>query len=235
MKIHTARRFRRRRRLYTLAPYTPTRAQQTKVYRQRGFLTVAEVNEIDDSIMKLNLQCYTNNPTEDIDERGYAVHTTSYINSTNILNTKLLWLRKKIVDLVHAVNVDQGWQFRTESDKFNIRVAEYHEMDINGSLNDPNHYDVGSLITVDIMLKGMCPLSACFAHGRVMTYPHRSHLWGTIPNLGGGRSAPPPHLPSRRCTSIRIAQETLCISTLAWKSKSVGVGILEWCGADMRT
>eukprot|EP00435_Cladocopium_sp_Y103_P010807 s1476_g2.t2 len=34
-----------------------------------------------------------------------------------------------------------------------VRVAEFHEMHPGGGLRDPNHYDVGSLITVDVMLE----------------------------------------------------------------------------------
>ena len=37
-----------------------------------------------------------------------------------------------------------------------MRVAEYHEMEMGGSLSDVYHYDIGSLVTVDIMLEGMC-------------------------------------------------------------------------------
>ena len=46
------------------------------------------------------------------------------------------------------------WGFDTRSSCWNIRVAEAHEMHAGGSLADTHHYDIGSLITVDIMLEG---------------------------------------------------------------------------------
>ena len=47
-----------------------------------------------------------------------------------------------------------------------IRVVEYHQMDKHGALPDPKHYDLNSLITMDIMLSD----NESFEGGNFQTY-----------------------------------------------------------------
>jgi hypothetical protein len=142
-------------RLYKLCPIPVDQAQRSKVFRQKKFLSEQEILSVCSIVKNLDIQSYTNNPSQDIDDMGYAVHTTSYINTDNLFSSKLRWLKDRIFPLIWIANERSHWGFDTTSEKINIRVAEYHEMEVNGSLRDHHHYDVGSLITVDIMLSGV--------------------------------------------------------------------------------
>lgn len=141
-------------RLYLNTPKPRTQAIRSVVYREEGFLKPDEIQEILDVIEALGMPMYTSNPAQDITEEGNPVHTTTYLNTDDVFTQHFLKLKNKIRALVHRVNKKEGWGFDTDSPLFNIRVAEYHEMNERGSLNDVNHSDLGSLVTVDIMLKG---------------------------------------------------------------------------------
>ena len=145
---------RRLRSLYgALRPLRPTTANKTtKVFRCECFLSPQEVTDILTCVSNAGLQRYTNNPEQDI-QNSYAVHTTAYLNTNNFIHLHLPWLKEKLHRLVDHANKSMRWGFDVHSSRFNIRVAEYHEMTEGGSLPDFDHYDIGSLITVDIMLQ----------------------------------------------------------------------------------
>lgn len=145
---------RSRNRLRKSIPLSNEKATCTRVFNEVSFLSQDEVALVIAAIEYLDLPSYTSNVDEDIDYKGNAVHCTTYISG--VVFQLLPWLKKRVFDLVRRVNRSQGWGFDTSSQassSFNIRVAEYHEMFENGSLSDIKHFDVGSLITVDIMLE----------------------------------------------------------------------------------
>ena len=130
------------------------KAQMSKVVRLRGFLSIHEISVILEIVKRSGLPCYTSNQYEDVSELGAPLHTTMYLQTDNFFQNKLYWLQKKIIKIVKKVNKISDWGFHIDDNKsFNIRVAEYHEMFKGGSLRDSQHYDIGSLITVDIMLQ----------------------------------------------------------------------------------
>lgn len=55
-----------------------------------------------------------------------------------------------------AVDEQSGWNLITAGGDFrsgvNIRCAEFHEMKPGGSIPELRHFDVGSLLTIDILL-----------------------------------------------------------------------------------
>jgi hypothetical protein len=139
-------------RIYKLIPLTLEISQNTNVYRKINFLCCKEINILLKEIENFNLDIYTNSPGQDYNSNGDPIHVTTYINSNNHFS-KLIWLRDKVINLVHDTNIINKWSFNTKSINFNIRVVEYHEYKIGASLPDNDHYDKGSLITVDIMLE----------------------------------------------------------------------------------
>lgn len=145
----------RQRRLHRLSPFPVSQARRAKVHKVPSFLSTLEVEKIRSCVKKLQLPAYTNNPEEDISADGAPVHTTMYVNTDGIFSQQLRWLKRKVLQQVHKVNDRERWGFDTHSSRFNLRVAEYHEMEVSGSLMDPTHHDKGSLITVDIMLQGV--------------------------------------------------------------------------------
>ena len=133
---------------------TLVKAQHSNVVNIRGFIGEAEREEILRVIRSCNLESYTSNDKEDINEFGEAIHTTMYLQTGNIFGAKLDWLKQKITRLVVKINQRESWGFNlTCRNTFNVRVAEYHNMRKGGSLPDIQHYDIGSIITVDIMLQ----------------------------------------------------------------------------------
>jgi hypothetical protein len=130
-----------------------TDAQFTKIFHVSDFLTNREIFRILSFIDNCELPTYTSNADEDIGPNGEALHTTMYLQSGNMFASEMSWLRSKITHLAKCANAKCNWGFNlSDNVLFNIRVAEYHEMRPGGSLKDISHYDVGSIITVDIML-----------------------------------------------------------------------------------
>jgi hypothetical protein len=129
-------------------------AQKTKVVRHRKFLSTADIREVLDVVYRSDLAAYTSNYNEDQDERGIPVHTTTYLQTRGLFHKRLSWLQHRIRQLVKSTCAQQGWPFDLQNGGIlNVRVAEYHEMRVGGSLSHIEHYDIGSIITVDIMLQ----------------------------------------------------------------------------------
>eukprot|EP00928_Gymnodinium_smaydae_P014362 TRINITY_DN15241_c0_g2_i1.p1 TRINITY_DN15241_c0_g2~~TRINITY_DN15241_c0_g2_i1.p1 ORF type:complete len:255 (+),score=37.25 TRINITY_DN15241_c0_g2_i1:164-928(+) len=133
-------------------------AQRTRVVHQQQFLSRKQISRLLVAFERLRLQPYTNNPA-DIDDEGNAVHCTHYVHTDGIFQRKFPGLRQKIFDLAATVFQQEGWgllgpsRCRRLPRNTRIRCAEYHDMRPGGSLPDMDHYDVGSLVTVDIMLE----------------------------------------------------------------------------------
>lgn len=122
--------------------------------RVPGFLSELEVSDVMDTIERLDLPAYTSNYGEDVDSHGNPVHTTTYLQTSGIFHRRLHWLYARIRRLALTQIKVNGWKFQGHNlSMFNVRVAEYHDMYKGGSLPYPEHYDIGSLVTVDIMLQ----------------------------------------------------------------------------------
>lgn len=128
-------------------------ANNTNVYRKVQFLTDSEIKELRDVVQDMDLNAYTSNPNDDIDAQGIPVHTTEYVNTNNLFERSLPWLHARAFQLIKHVNKEENWGFDLTPGKVNVRVAEYHEMEIGGTLSNVKHFDIGSLITLDIMLE----------------------------------------------------------------------------------
>ena len=140
--------------LRCLAPMRTLAANEnTRVVCIPQFLSTQEINSVLETVEVLDLPVYTNNADDDINEHGEPVHVTSYLNTANSFETTLPWLAQRIRKAVCLINKTERWGFHMESEKVNVRVAEYHEMYPAGSLSGMDHCDVGSLITIDIMLQ----------------------------------------------------------------------------------
>jgi hypothetical protein len=148
---------RRRRKLFSLRSLSPMRTEtannNTRVVRIPHFLSKSDIQTILSVVSELDLPAYTNNGDDDINEHGQPVHVTSYLNTENNFETRFPWVAQRVRKAISQVNAKEKWGFQLETGKVNIRVAEYHEMYPEGSLSGMDHCDIGSLITVDIMLQ----------------------------------------------------------------------------------
>lgn len=142
----------KRPRLYHLTPYALQEANRTHAICVPGFLSPNQVTNVRHVAKHVSLPCYTANAGEDIRD-GQAVSTTTYLTTRHLFQKQLSWLHHKVKDLVTSVNENEGWGFATSSPHFQLRVAEWHEMSQGGSLSSYGHYDIGSLITVDLCLE----------------------------------------------------------------------------------
>ena len=125
-------------------------AQRTQVVRLEKFLSLEDIEMIH-AVAKAELASIdgaTNGALE--------AHTDSwkvlYLQYNNTFQRKLPALRRRILDTVRQVDKSQKWCLFDNVDHVNIRVVEYHQMDEFGELSDPKHYDLNSLLTIDIML-----------------------------------------------------------------------------------
>ncbi|KAL7539631.1 LOW QUALITY PROTEIN: hypothetical protein ACHAXR_010094 [Thalassiosira sp. AJA248-18] len=125
-------------------------AQRTQVVRLEKFLSLEDIEMI---------HAVANAELASIGEAtngALEAHTDSwkvlYLQHRNTFQRKLPALRKRILDMVRQVDKSQNWCLFDNVDHVNIRVVEYHQMDEFGELSDPKHYDLNSLLTIDIML-----------------------------------------------------------------------------------
>ena len=126
-----------------------TNAQRTQVVRLEKFLSSEDIAMIH-TVAKSELATIREGTKGALD-----VHTDSwkvlYLQSNNVFQRKLPALRQPILDAVREVDRN-NWRLFDNVDHVNIRVVEYHQMDEFGELADPKHYDLNSLLTMDIML-----------------------------------------------------------------------------------
>ena len=140
--------------LRALNPMSSERANSTtSVIRIPQFLSSCEIHTILEKVREIDLPMYTNNAADDINKQGEPVHVTSYLNTDNMFHIVFPWLADRIRKTIIAVNKSEKWGFALKSNRVNVRVAEYHEMYPGGSLSGMDHCDIGSLVTVDIMLQ----------------------------------------------------------------------------------
>lgn len=115
-------------------------------------------------------QPYTHSE-EDIGTMGEALHVTRYLHSNGRFRKLLPRVRAMIIALARAVDAVEGWKLlrlrgrgagsshtsqifpEAACSRPVVRCAEVHEMVRGGRLPYWDHYDVGSLITVDVMLE----------------------------------------------------------------------------------
>ena len=136
-----------------------TSAQQTQVVRLEKFLSLEDI-ELIHRVAKIELTSMT---------KGLDVHTDSwrvlYLHNNNLFQQKLPALRQRILDTIREVDRN-NWRLFDNVEHVNIRVVEYHQMDEFGELSDPKHYDLNSLLTMDIMLSD----EGSFEGGDLQTY-----------------------------------------------------------------
>jgi hypothetical protein len=142
-----------KRRRPTVVPMALKNAQRTAVVRIPQFLSRQEVEAVLEATNGSKLPAYTSNYGEDIDDSGSPVHTTTYLQSRRFFYKRLRWLFKRIRRAAVKQCDKNNWGFSHRNSFFNVRVAEFHDMRIGGSLPFAEHYDVGSLVTVDILLE----------------------------------------------------------------------------------
>ena len=121
------------------------KAQQTEVIRIKKFLSLEEIEMIQ-SVAKDELV----QGNESLKKHSLNWKVV-YLQANNIFHKKLATIRQKILETVQQVD-NNNWRLFDNVEHVNIRVVEYHKNEVNHELSDPKHYDLNSLLTMDIML-----------------------------------------------------------------------------------
>lgn len=132
-----------------------------------GFLTETQVQRVLAEVTRPRMyQPYTH-AEEDLGPDGEALHTTRYLHCKRRFRRRLPALREAVFSLARAVDEVEGWHLLSQGVQtgantrnikhgacpVSIRCAEVHEMVPGGRLSAWDHYDVGSLVTLDVMLE----------------------------------------------------------------------------------
>jgi len=129
-------------------------AQRTQVVRLEKFLSSEDIAMVR-AVAEAELASMGKEEASADGGSALEAHTESwkvlYLQSKNVFRRKLPALRQRILDTVRRVD-ESHWNLFDKVDHVNIRVVEYHQMDEFGELADPRHYDLNSLLTMDIML-----------------------------------------------------------------------------------
>lgn len=92
----------------------------------------------------------------------------SFLQANGLFDSGAHELKEKITKLARAVGDEERWWADRAPAVFNVRVAEYHWQEAPGpGLPDPHHYDMDSLVTVDILLSTP---GSDFEGGQLMTF-----------------------------------------------------------------
>jgi hypothetical protein len=155
-----------------LLPLSTTQANKTSLTQVPAILSRFEVNSVLAAIELLDLPLYTNDANDNCPS-----HLTSYLNTNNCFELIFPWLHDRVFKAAFAANIHQSWGFDTRTrGSINVRVAEYHELRPGGSLSSMRHCDVGSLITVDIMLQESAAGPGSGGGGQFQTVDNRGQV-----------------------------------------------------------
>merc|ERR1712182_114455 len=85
---------------------------------------------------------------------GQLVHGVKYIHTNGIFFQHFSDLRERTLQLADTVSVSEGWGFMSlVKPPAAIRCAEFHEYRPTGGLADNGRFNLGSLVTVIIILE----------------------------------------------------------------------------------
>lgn len=122
-------------------------AQRTAVVRVPGFLSDSEIENIHCAAAALREERGEASRSNGLDA---ATWKTVYFN--HLLAERLPWLRSRLHATAREVDSQQRWGVLDGRRQLSFRCAEYHQVLPAGGLPIKEHYDAGSLITLDLML-----------------------------------------------------------------------------------
>jgi hypothetical protein len=126
-------------------------AQRTRVVRLPGLMSIAEV----DSVHELAAACFAT-AGRDLGKYDGSWETT-YLHTAGLFRQRAPALLERLVDAAWAADLDTAAGGACQlagraRDSVGLRVIEYHDVTAGGGLPDPQHRDLGSLLTLDVML-----------------------------------------------------------------------------------
>lgn len=134
---------------------TPKESQRTGVARIPKFLTPDEVMQLRSRIQDVRMRAGEVR-RDDQGRVGDAIGCwkTSYLHTDGIFHNEFPDIHSKIRRAIFDIDV-ANWGLLAKyknAQELNFRTVEFHEYGQKGCLSAAEHYDAGSLITMDIML-----------------------------------------------------------------------------------
>jgi hypothetical protein len=153
---------------------------------------------------------------EGMPQIGSAPWETTYLHTAGGFPRECEQLRERMLELAHNVDEEQGWGLlgsRSASDTstmgpLNFRTVEYHEVRSGGALPNPDHFDGGSLVTVDILLTEQSEnfsgggFATSEADGQMQTYPEFCHKGDALVFVSHKRHSVRPVTSGRRAVLV---------------------------------
>ena len=128
-------------------------AQLTRVVRLPKLFSKEEVDQIHALHQAVASQVGTSGRTASNQAASYhtGVWEVAYLNTDSHFRSTLPALLEKLVQAASQVD-DEHWGLLHGREHVRPRCIEYHVVGPNGSLPYPHHHDLGSLVTIDVML-----------------------------------------------------------------------------------
>ena len=120
-------------------------AQDSKVLVLPGFLSAAETQDLVSTCEKIEAKVGA------VGRWGDGGWQTCYMNTDGAFAKGAPKLHAKLMQRVKELDARE-WQLLQGKSDVRMRCVEYHTVQTGGALADKNHYDWGSLLTLDIML-----------------------------------------------------------------------------------
>eukprot|EP00931_Biecheleriopsis_adriatica_P090113 TRINITY_DN64148_c0_g1_i1.p1 TRINITY_DN64148_c0_g1~~TRINITY_DN64148_c0_g1_i1.p1 ORF type:complete len:229 (-),score=42.52 TRINITY_DN64148_c0_g1_i1:196-882(-) len=162
-----------------LALLVPEVADKSRVIRKEHFLSLNEIQEV----LRVAEELKAAGPSGE----GTALNflgswDTLYLQQGDFFRRSLPDLHRRLCELVSEVDATH-WGMLAESDEkigdgVNVRTAELHEYGVRARQVCGNHYDAGSLVTVDVMLSHTSDFEGgeFFTHGEVSSHSETRSL-----------------------------------------------------------
>jgi len=129
-------------------------ARGTQVVKLPGLVSVDEIKEVHEIAGRTGIvDCQPAYEFRGVDEKSPCLWKVLYLQTNSWFQSLLPSLNAKLKKAVFEAD-RQNWGLLTDytEDQIGVRCVEYHRMETGGSLRDPKHYDLGSLLTLDVML-----------------------------------------------------------------------------------
>lgn len=134
-------------------------AQRTSAVRRPKLLSDAEINQLLSAVERMRRHGagrYARD-ANGVQQLGTAPWETLFLHTDGGFATQCAQLRQKLLDEAKSVDREQGWGLLDDREAscgpIRFRTVEYHEVTRAGALPNPEHFDGGSLVTIDVMLQ----------------------------------------------------------------------------------
>jgi len=134
----------------------PKDAQKSQVQFIRNFLSEEEIETLKKTVFKMQEDGFPGVVNKTTPGKPWLQTTwkTTYLHTNGAFKERLPWLEQRLWEAVRSVDRSANWDLLPQHGAHGLtfRTAEFHEYWPGGQLSQRQHYDSGSIITMDVML-----------------------------------------------------------------------------------